>query len=331
MVRSRAFAGAWTTLCPVRLKVRLFRDADAAPLAEWLDSLAPAEDVYTGASLVHQRRMLPVRGRPIWLVALVDGEQIGLGREEPQIFGGRPGLRRTWIGVRADLRRRGIGSRLWQEIEAHARMVGGVSLRSWAVANNAEGASFLLARDFSPVRRELQSWVDPTWVDERELERLSSEARSRGFRVSTLREVLPRMEPALRRLFLAADGDVPGHQTTRADVAAHTFRRVILQNPMLDKDCSAVVLTGDQPVALSWLKGDRGLGRHGVEFTGTAPGWRGQGLAALAKLSALTLAAQGGVRWVGTANDENNAPMLAINRRIGHQPLADLVIYERTG
>jgi GNAT superfamily N-acetyltransferase len=112
-------------------------------------------------------------------------------------------------------------------------------------------------------------------------------------------------------------------------VAASTFRRVILQNPLLDHDCSTVVLHGSEPVALCWLKGDLELGRHGIEFTATAQDWRGRGLATLAKRSALHLAARAGVRWVGTANDEDNAPMLAVNRRLGHRPLPDMVIYER--
>jgi GNAT superfamily N-acetyltransferase len=190
----------------MRLTVRPFQDTDAPQLAEWLHSLAPADDVYTAASLVHQRRMHPGRRRPLWLV--------------------------------------------------------------------------------------------------------------------------PRMEPALRRLFLAAD-QAPVRSATPRPVSAGTFRRVILQNPLLDMQSSTVVLHGSEPVALCWLKGDRALGRYGVEFTGTAPDWRGQGLAMLAKLSALHLAARAGVRWIGTANDETNAPMLAVNRRLGHQSLPDLLVYER--
>jgi mycothiol synthase len=313
----------------VRVKLRPFRDADALHLAEWLDPLAPAEDVYTAALVVHQRRMLPARRRPIWSVAVVDGEPVGLGRDEPQVFGSRPGLRRTWIGVRPDLRRRGIGSRLWQEIESHAQDAGGRTLRSWAVSNAPEGERFLLARGFARVHRELQSWVDPISVDADQLQRSTDDARKRGFRVRILREVLPRMEADLRHLFLAADRDVPGRTAATPTVVASTFRRVILRNPLLDQDCSTVVLFGDEPVALSWLKGDLGLGRYGVEFTATAPAWRGHGLATLAKLSALQLVARAGVRWVGTANDENNLPMLAVNRRLGHRPLPDLVIYER--
>jgi GNAT superfamily N-acetyltransferase len=197
------------------------------------------------------------------------------------------------------------------------------------VADVPEGERFLLARGFARVQRELQSWVDPTRIDAGQLERSTVAARERGFRVTTLRAVLPHMEPDLRRLFLAGDRDAPGHPPRAPAVAASTFRRVILRNPLLDQDCSTVVLHGSQPVALCWLKGGVGPGRYGIEFTATAPAWRGQGLATLAKLSALDLAARAGIRWVGTANDETNAPMLAVNRRLGHQPLPDLVIYER--
>jgi GNAT superfamily N-acetyltransferase len=130
-------------------------------------------------------------------------------------------------------------------------------------------------------------------------------------------------------LFLTTDRDVPGHHSAGPFVAPATFRRVILQNPLLDRTCSTVVLRDGEPTALCWLKGDPALGRHGVELTATAAQWRGQGLARLAKLSALSLAQRAGVRWVGTANDERNAPMLAVNRRLGHLPLPALLLYER--
>jgi mycothiol synthase len=311
-----------------RLRVRHFRAADAARLVTWLDPLTPAEDVLTPGSLLHQRRMLPARRHPLWLVALADGEPIGLGYDEPQIFASQPGRRRIWVAVRPDMRGRGVGSALWRELFDHARSVGGRVLRSRAIADAPQGERFLRARGFRSVDRYLQSWVDPTTVSADELRELAERARRSGFQVRALGELLPAAEPALRKLFQAADNDMPRPQPGTRPVAASTFRRVIFDNPILDRVCSTVVLHAEEPVALCWLKGDRALGRYAVEFTGTAPAWRGQGLARLAKLSALQLAAQAGVRWVGTANDERNAPMLAINRRLGHNRLADLVNYE---
>lgn len=293
-----------------------------------MDQLGLAEEVYTPARLVHQRRMLPARGRPSWLVAVVDNEPVALGRDEPQIFGSRPGQRRIWVGVHPEQRRKGIGSEVWRAIEAHAQQVGAGKLRSWTIDDDAGGKQFLLARGFGLVEKEVQWWMDPSAIRAADVERATRTAHEQGFRVVSLRQVLGQMEPALRRLFLEADRSAPGHVDSA--VAPRTFRRVIIDNPLLDLDCSMVVLRDHEPVALSWLKGDRDVGRYGVEFTGTAAAWRGRGLATLAKLSALRLAAQAGVRWVGTSNAYENAPMLAINRRLGHRALPDLLLYERT-
>jgi GNAT superfamily N-acetyltransferase len=290
--------------------------------------LGLAEEVYSPARLVHQRRMLSARSRVLWLVAVVDNQPVALGRDEPQIFGGRPGSRRTWVGVRPDYRRHGVGTEVWGAIEAHTQHVGAGTLRSWTIDDDAAGKQFLLARGFTPIARDVQWWVDPAAINTADVEHVSRKASAAGFRVARLAEVLGPMEAALRKLFLEADRAAPGHGDSSA-MRPRMFRRVILDNPLLDLDCSTVVLSGTEPVALCWLKGDRQVGRYGVEFTGTAAAWRGRGLATLAKLSALQLAAQAGVRWVGTSNAYDNAPMLAINRRLKHRHLPDLVVYER--
>src|ERR1051326_649605 len=294
-----------------------------------MDQIGLAEEVYASARLVHQRRMLPARGRSSWLVAVVDNEPVALGRDEPQIFGSRPGLRRLWVGVHPEHRRQGIGAEVWRAIEAHAHQLGARSLRSWSIDDDAGGKQFLMARGFALRTKEVQWWTDPTGIKPSEVEQATRKAHAEGFRVVSLRQVLGQMEPALRRMYLEADSSVPG-RTDAPVVAPRTFHRVIIDNPLLDLDCSTVVLRDHEPVALCWLKGDRNVGRYGVEFTGTAAAWRGRGLASLAKLSALRLAAQSGVRWVGTSNAYENAPMLAINRRLGHRALPDLLVFERT-
>lgn len=313
------------------IRIHPFRDTDAGPLAEWLDSLSPADDVTTPAGLVHQRRILPRRGRPLWLVAMSDGGPVGFGYEEPQLYEAQQGLRRIWVGVRPDMRQRGIGARLWERLEAHAREVGVSKLKSWAIADPPDGQRFLRKRGFTPGTRELQSWVDPTAVDRTLLEQRRSEAAKRGFRVARLQELLPGLEPKLIKLLQACNQDsiARGETPAPARLRGGFYRHAMLENPTLDTELSTVVLHGETPVALSWLKGDRSRRKYAIEFTATAPEWRGKGLAMFAKLEALDLAARAGVRSVGTLNDSENAAMLAINRRLRSKPLPDLNFYER--
>ena len=52
-------------------------------------------------------------------------------------------------------------------------------------------------------------------------------------------------------------------------------------------------------------------------------------LARLVKLAALRWASENGVTSVWTTNDETNAPMLAVNRRLGYEPRLRRVEYLR--
>ena len=55
-------------------------------------------------------------------------------------------------------------------------------------------------------------------------------------------------------------------------------------------------------------------------MTGTLRAYRGRGLARLAKLAGIRWCAENGVHTLLTANDSQNAPMLAINERLGYRP-----------
>jgi len=55
------------------------------------------------------------------------------------------------------------------------------------------------------------------------------------------------------------------------------------------------------------------------EMTGTLPGFRGRGLARLAKLRVLRGARDLGLTELVTENDAENEPILAVNRRLGYR------------
>lgn len=58
-----------------------------------------------------------------------------------------------------------------------------------------------------------------------------------------------------------------------------------------------------------------------IAFTGVAPAYRGNGLALALKLKGIQLLHAAGVTEVTTVNHVANGPMLAINQKLGYQPL----------
>ena len=85
---------------------------------------------------------------------------------------------------------------------------------------------------------------------------------------------------------------------------------------------SVVALADGAVVGTSFLYTDRETGRAMNAGTGVVREFRGRGLGLLMKQHSLSLAAAAGITKVITQNDETNAPMLAINAKLGYQPLS---------
>jgi GNAT superfamily N-acetyltransferase len=101
-----------------------------------------------------------------------------------------------------------------------------------------------------------------------------------------------------------------------------TWRRHIWEYPDTDHDLSVVALVGGVVVGTTFLYSDRASGRAANAGTGVNREHRGRGLGLLLKQHSLARAAAAGITRVTTQNDETNAPMLAINTRLGYEPFA---------
>ena len=289
--------------------IRAYRPEDAAALADLLAELEPEEGRSTAIGLQHWIESQPERAAlKIWLLE-EDGRLGGMAYAGTNWTSSAGDTSWLWAGVHERLRGHGRGAGLFDRAEAHAASFRPRAIDTWAFEGTA-GEAFAVARGFEPSRRELVQRLDLA-----QLEIPGFEAPE-GFEAVPLRAVREQ-EQALHELYVAVMQDVPADEPEDY-LPFPEFVHHVLGDPELDPDASTVIVHDGRPVALALLRVQAELGVAESEMTGTLPEFRGRGLARLAKLRVLREARALGLRELITENDAENAPILAVNRRLGY-------------
>jgi RimJ/RimL family protein N-acetyltransferase len=98
------------------------------------------------------------------------------------------------------------------------------------------------------------------------------------------------------------------------------FQKSVCSSPWYRPDGQIVAVMGDTLIGMA------AIGYFAVThslynmFIGVAPAWRGKSIALALKLLSFACARRYDSEYISTNNDSENAPMLAINRRLGYQP-----------
>ena len=281
------------------------RDA-AGVVAVIRDALPTA--VVSPASWLHREQTVPPRSRQRSFVAEVDGRIVGraLARFE-NLFSEDTELAFILATVTRSHRRQGIGAALYDAAFEHARSLGPARLLT-SVYEDEDGLRFARARGFVEERAQQEAVLDPRTVTElpaadvdlRPIDRRRPTPRLRGRPGGDLRHAGDRGDhvDALRGVGAAHESSI---RSSRADG-------------------SFVAMVDDIAAAVSLLCVDIESGRSLNMFTGTMRAYRGRGLGLAVKLGSIHWAAAHGITTMVTANDAENAPMLAINRRLGYRP-----------
>ena len=170
---------------------------------------------------------------------------------------------------------------------------------------------------------------------------LTESSQILGLDLTTLPEPPPAPEGAELRAFREFDDDPrPIYEIDKATsedepggpddgfLPYEDWVRILWDNPLADRDLSLALLLDGVPVTISCYRSD-GTGRMESGMTGTLREYRGRGLAAHTKTKALHLARQKGLRHAYTGNHSDNAPMLAINDRLGYGVVGSEETYRR--
>jgi GNAT superfamily N-acetyltransferase len=260
----------------------------------------------------HRQEAIPERVRLRHVVAEVDGHVVGDGQASYS-FIGPPTTVWTTVRVLPEHRRRGIGAALFEAVRAHV-----VSLAAPVVLaqfdESRDGVRFASARGFAEARAEVWSVLDPRTVADRP---------DASVELVPARDLDPR---DLHRVDEEATRDMPSHDAIES-IDYEEWLGFVWRYPFFSKDGSFGAVVDGELAAVSFLLADPAQGRAINMFTGTASRFRGRGLALAVKLASTHWAAAQGITQIATTNDETNAPMLAVNRRLGYRAAGRRVEY----
>lgn len=224
------------------------------------------------------------------------------------------------ISVDPDHQHRGIGSRLFEDLEQAARARGLKGLWGGVRADNPRNVRFFENAGFREKRRSWTSRLDvngaPADLRPRSPERWAAE----GIVFTTVQEEgpdRPEVRERLYRLYREAMKDTP-RMGGRSDATFDEFAGYVFGGVGYLPEALFVARAGDEYVSLSLLY------RHAAEpgvlhvsFTGTLPSYRGRGLAGELKRRTIEFARSHGYRYIETDNDSQNERIWSINRQLG--------------
>ena len=289
---------------------------DAPAVAELLAVTYPNTWV-TAAGTRTWMATTPERARRRWWAversgALVGWATAGLNPETKEEHAAAVGAM-----VHPTSRQRGLGSALWNEVEAHLQHLGARHVTT--MGSDAEPSRrFLAARGFAVTFVDRTSGLDPRTLPP------PPPARE-GVELLPFTGIDPRV---VFELDVEAVRDVPLDQPMD-DLRWDEWLERTWRYPDLDREASLVALVDGQPAGFTTLliAPDTLLAASGM--TGVARRYRGRGLAELIKRHALACAAAKGVTMALTDNDESNAAMLAVNDKLGYRRVATRLVFSR--
>ena len=304
--------------------IRAGHDGDLAAIARLFNEVYP-HWTQSEAGLRHRLSSEPDRARRRTWVVEEDGELAGSSSSSFDFHSSKEDVAFVQVMVAARHRRRGLGDALLAAAMTHLTESGARKVITHTTEQ--EGRRFLEARDFRHTLTGRLSRVDPRAVDLSQLARLEREKAKEGFTLAPLSALRDRPE-LIHAVDAAASRDIPLDEPI-TDVRFDEWERYYWRHPDLSLDGSFAVLHDGRPVAFTMIRADPATRRASNDMTGTLAEYRGRGLARLAKLASLRWAAEHGITQIVTGNDETNAPMLAVNARLGYMPFASEYSYVR--
>ena len=225
-----------------------------------------------------------------------------------------------WVGVDPDFRCQGWGQLLYEKMAALAVANGASELGSDVLDNCPDCLRFAKKQGFNVDRQLYQATIDLHKFEAHKFTGIIETVEAAGIRFTSL----------------AAEGDT---EAARRKLHALNYQ-VALDDPASNGSFPAFAAFNNNWKRASWfvpegqllaVVGDQYVGLSAVGYmqatnsmvnlmTGVDKAYRGRKIAQALKLKSIEFAQTYGADYILTHNDSQNAPILAINRKLGYRP-----------
>lgn len=226
------------------------------------------------------------------------------------------------IGVLPEARRAGIGEHLLSEVSSVARSRGKTELYLRCAEDRPEAIDFLAHRGFTELERSKTVRLE---LAGRPVPAVSLPP---GIELTTL-AARPDLVESVHAVAIETFPDVPGGDVPMAVGDLAEFRARDVDRPSVPNDAFFVAVDTGSGRAVGYAcllmqPGSTTVAYH--DMTAVLRAYRGRGIARELKNATIAWSIENGLTALETGNDEANAPMRAVNARLGYQPLPDEVL-----
>jgi GNAT superfamily N-acetyltransferase len=239
-----------------------------------------------------------------------------------------------WIELQVDPKHqsKGVGSQIYEKLAEDLEKLHATT--GWAMFKEDMPKTLTFSRKlgFTEKKRSWESRLNPSEVDVARFQKYADKTSDGGIKISTLSEEQSRSPDSLRKLYalaqeLMADVPLPVPYTP---VSYEQWESTDLKNPSLIPNCYFIASDGPRYVGHSAaFRSDKEPTTLYQVLTGVRREYRGRGIAITLKLRVIDFAIRNQYDKIKTWNDTDNAPILAVNTKLGFKREIEWIIMEK--
>lgn len=224
----------------------------------------------------------------------------------------------AWVIVDPDDRGQGIGSALWDRLAADLQANGASRLVSDVLDDDAQSLVFAQRRGFVIDQHFFTYELDLSAFDETPYLADLTALEASGIRFCAFAD-FPDTPENRHKLYDLNTSDMLENSATTTPWTFAIFETAVFQAPWFRPEGQLLAVDGDQWIGMAAVGLDPETRTAYNEYTGVLRPYRNRHIATSLKVLAARFARQHGAQTLITDSNLRNAPILAINRKMGYK------------